>query len=336
MQYKTLVDKLVKKEDLLPTEMRWLMEQMLKGAMSEAEIAEILMALHNKGESVAELIEAVRVLRKLAKSIQINRRHLIDIVGTGGDGLQTFNISTACCFIVAAAGGAVAKQGNRASSSRSGSADVLEAAGVNLNRTPEKVAATIEHFGVGFLFAPKHHAAMAHVAAARKKLAIRTLFNLLGPLVNPAQAEYHLIGVYDKKWLMPFAEILKNLSTKKALIVHGEDGLDEISLATKTQIVELSNQTIQSYEIFPEQFGIASQSLDNLQIQNAAESLKMILQVFNDTPGAARDIVLLNAGAALYAADLESSIAAGIEKSRELLSSGKVLQLFNEFVKESN
>lgn len=336
MQYKILIEKLLKKQDLMPEEMQSVLENMLSGTMSEAEITEFLQALHHKGESVTELTAAVRVLKKSAKPIQINRKNLIDIVGTGGDQLQTFNISTACCFIVAAAGGAVAKHGNRASSSRCGSADLLELAGVNLDRTSEQVAATIEKLGVGFVFAPKHHTAMAHVAAARKKLGSRTLFNLLGPLINPAKAEYHLIGVNDVKWLEPYALVLKNLSATKALIVHGEDGLDEVSLAGKTQIAELSNQSIKRYEIFPEQFGIASQPLSSIQIQNARDSLKMILDVFNNVSGAARDIVLLNAGAALYAADLENSIASGIEKSRELLKSGKVLRLFNEFVEESN
>lgn len=335
MQYKTVLEKLMNKQDLTTVEVQWVMQQILTESFGDAEIAALLVALSSKGESVLELSTAASILRNLAERVIVKRPHVIDIVGTGGDCLQTFNISTACCFIVAAAGGTVAKIGNRAFSSRSGSADMLELAGVNLARTPEQIKTTIEKLGVGFLFAPKHHSAMANVAKIRKTLGVRTIFNLMGPLTNPANAQYHLIGVNDKKWLMPFAEVLKNLSSKKALIVHGNDGLDEISLAAPTQIAELSNQKITLYEISPEQFGIKTQSLQTIKADSPAASLAMVLQVFNNESGPTRDIVLLNAGAALYAADLAVSIAAGIETARELLASGKVLRLFNEFVRAS-
>ncbi len=336
LEFKIILEKLIDKHNLTAEETQWIMRKLLVGALNDIEMAGFLVALRSKGETVVELTTAVKVLRSLAKNININQLNLVDIVGTGGDGFQTFNISTTCCFIVAAAGGVVAKHGNRSISSKCRAADVLEKAGVNLDRSPEQVMQVIDELGIGFMFAPKHHTAMAHVAQVRKKLGIRTIFNLLGPLTNPANAKHHLIGVYDKKWLVPFAEVLRTLGSKKALIVHGDDGLDEISLTSKTQVAELFNHQIITYEIFPENFGIPAQSLQTLRVKNAEESLAMMMQVFNNEPGPARDIILLNAGAALYAADLIDSIAAGIEKVRELLDSGRVKELFMQFVKKTS
>lgn len=331
MLFSSLLTKIIDKQDLTASQMQWIMEQMMQGVLQDSQVAGLLVALASKGESVTELVTAVKVLRDLAIPINIDRSNLVDIVGTGGDGHKTYNISTACCFVVAAAGGTVAKHGNRAVSSQCGAADVLEYAGINLARPVGDVIKTIEHSGVGFIFAPNYHGAMKYVAPVRKALGVRTMFNLLGPLINPAKAQYQLIGVYHKKWLQPFAQILKTLGVKRALIVHGEDGLDEVSLALPTQVVELNNGDIKSYTLRPEQFGIRAQSLQSLQIENAQQSLKMILDVFNNEPGAARDILLLNAGAALYAAALVESIDLGVEKTRKLLASGKVMEKFKEF-----
>lgn len=332
MHIYTLTEKLIEKKDLSADEMQWTMQSFMQGQCSDVEIAGFLVALRCKGETVLEITTAVQVMREFSHKLEIKKEHLIDIVGTGGDGLQTFNISTACCFVVAAAGGTVAKHGNRSASSKSGAADVLETAGLNLNASFERIIKSIEQEGVGFMFAQRHHSAMKHVMPARKALNIRTVFNLLGPLTNPANASYQLLGVYERTLLELSAKVLKNLGSKKALVIHGEDGLDEITLAGKTFIAELDEGEIKSYEISPEQFGIKQQSLEAIKVNDAAESLAMIKGVFSGKPGPAFDIVCLNAGAALYAAKLVDSIGDGVVQSRELLCSGKVAEKFDAFL----
>jgi anthranilate phosphoribosyltransferase len=308
--------------DLPPDAMAGIMRQIMSGGATPAQIGGFLVALRAKGESVGEVVAAARVLRELATRVQVGAEHLIDTCGTGGDGAHTFNISTAAAFVVAAAGGRVAKHGNRSVSSRSGSADVLEAAGVNLNLGPEQVAACIERVGLGFLFAQNHHGAMRHAIGPRRELGVRTLFNLLGPLTNPAGAPHQLVGVYAAAWTAPLAEALKELGSRHVLVVHAEDGLDEISIGAPTRVSELRNGTVETYTLTPERFGLERRPLGALAVDSAAASLALIRSVFTGHAGPARDIVLLNAGAALYAADLAETLEAGIAEAATAIDSG--------------
>jgi anthranilate phosphoribosyltransferase len=320
------------KQDLTTAQMREVMQQIMTGQASDAQIAGFLIALRVKGESVDEITAAAEVMRDLANKAPISGDHLIDTCGTGGDGANTFNISTACAFVVAAAGGKVAKHGNRSVSSQCGSADVLEAAGVNLDLTAEQVAQCIADIGVGFLFAPKHHSAMKHTIGPRKEMGVRTLFNLLGPLSNPAGAPHQLIGVFDKKWLRPLAQVLQKLGSKHVLVVNAYDGLDELSIATHSHIAELKDGRIREYTVRPEEFGLTRSPLDSLAVKTAEESLDLIHQVFNNEAGPARDIVALNAGAAIYAADLAENLAAGVKKALEMLEKGLAKQKFEALI----
>ncbi|MDD5633048.1 MAG: anthranilate phosphoribosyltransferase, partial [Methylococcales bacterium] len=258
--------------------------------------------------------------------------HVIDTCGTGGDGANTFNISTTCAFVVAAAGGQVAKHGNRSVSSRCGSADLLEAAGVNLDLNTEQVAQCVNEIGAGFLFAPKHHGAMKHTINVRKEMGVRTLFNLLGPLSNPAGAPNQLIGVFAKEWVEPLAHVLKKLGSRHVLVVNADDGLDEISIAAATTIAELKDGEVSTYTITPEQFGFKRAGLDDLAVVDAASSLVMVKSVLDNKIGAARDIVLLNAGAAIYAANITDSLASGIEKARQVIASGAAKAKFDALI----
>jgi anthranilate phosphoribosyltransferase len=246
----------------------------------------------------------------------------VDIVGTGGDSANTFNISTASTFVVAAAGGIVAKHGNRSVSSKSGSADLLEAAGVNLELTPQQVEQCIEQIGVGFMFAPLHHSAMKHAIGPRREMGVRTIFNVLGPLTNPAGAPNQLLGVFSDELVEPLAEVLKALGSNHVLVVHSEDGMDEISIAAPTKVAELRNGAITTYTITPEQFGIERGDINALTVDSAQQSLAIVKRVLDNESGPARDIVVLNAGAAIYAADLVDSLEAGINKAQEVIASG--------------
>ncbi len=310
------------KQDLTAREMCEVMHIIMSGGATDAQIAGFLVALRCKGETVDEIAAAVEVMRELASKVPITGEHVVDTCGTGGDGANTFNISTTCAFVVAAAGGQVAKHGNRSVSSSCGSADVLEAAGVNLNLSAEQVAQCVHDIGVGFLFAPKHHGAMKHTTNVRKEMGVRTLFNLLGPLSNPASAPNQLIGVFSKDWVEPMAQVLKKLGSQHVLVVSAEDGLDEISIASETQIAELKDGVVTTYTVTPEQFGLTRASLTELSIDNAPASLKMIKSVLENQAGSARDIVLLNAGAAIYAANITDTLADGIMKASQVLASG--------------
>ena len=261
-------------------------------------------------------------MRELAQPVPVSGARILDTCGTGGDGANTFNISTAAAFVVAAAGGKVAKHGNRSVSSRCGSADLLEAAGVDLHVSAQQVAEAVEQIGVGFLFAAQHHGAVKHTVAARKAMGVRTLFNLIGPLANPANTKHQLIGVFDRCWLRPVAEVLQKLGSEHVLVVHAQDGLDEISIAAPTDVAELKNGLISCYELTPEQFGMTRSRLDSLAVTSAEESLAMIRAVFANQPGPARDIVALNAGAALYAADLAADLQQGVEMALAAIASG--------------
>jgi anthranilate phosphoribosyltransferase len=336
MQIQTILQKLLSKQNLSDQEMRAVMHAMMGGKLTDAQIAGFLIALRCKGETVEEIAAAVAVMRELAQRVNVQGPHIIDTCGTGGDGANTFNISTAAAFVVAAAGGKVAKHGNRSVSSRCGSADVLEAAGVNLDLSANQVSQCINDIGVGFLFAAKHHSAVRHTVGPRKEMGVRTLFNLIGPMTNPAQAEHQLIGVFEKQWLIPVAEVLKKLGSKHVLVVHAEDGLDEISIATATDVAELKDGDILNYQITPEQFGFTRGNLQDLAVADAQSSLVIINAVLDNQPGAARDIVALNAGAAIYAADLTETLQAGVKTALQAIANGSAkrkLQALLTYVK---
>lgn len=312
------------------------MRAIMTGNATDAQIAGVLIALRCKGESIDEIAAAVEVMRELSSKVTAQGDHLVDTCGTGGDGANTFNISTTSAFVVAAAGGQVAKHGNRSVSGRCGSADVLEAAGVNLNLSPSQVARCLETIGVGFLFAPKHHGAMKHTLGPRKELGVRTLFNVLGPLSNPASAPNQLIGVFARQWLEPLAKVLKQLGSRHVLVVNAEDGLDEISIASPTAIAELKQGEITAYTVTPGQFGLNTAALSELEVADAESSLAMLTSVLDNKPGAAKDIVLLNAGAAIYAANLAASLAEGVGRAREAIASGAARAKFDALVSFSN
>jgi anthranilate phosphoribosyltransferase len=336
MKIKQALNKLLDKQDLTGEEMRDIMNIIMTGGATDAQIGGFLIALRCKGESVDEIAAAATVMRELASKVSVTGDHIIDTCGTGGDGANTFNISTTCAFVVAAAGGQVAKHGNRSVSSSSGSADVLEAAGVNLNLTAEQVAQSVNEIGVGFLFAPKHHGAMKHAIGPRKEMGVRTLFNLLGPLSNPAETTNQLIGVFSSDWIEPLAQVLKRLGSQHVLIVNAEDGLDEISIASASNIAELKDGLISTYQVTPEQFGLQRASLQSLAVDGAESSLSMVKAVLNNQTGAAKDIVILNAGAAIYAANLTATLEAGVKKAQEAIENGTALEKFNALIAYSN
>jgi anthranilate phosphoribosyltransferase len=322
MQIQKALQILLDRQDLSADQMRAVMRLIMSGGATDAQIGGFLVALRCKGESIDEIAAAAEVMRELAGKVHVKGEHLIDTCGTGGDGASTFNISTTCAFVVAAAGGRVAKHGNRSVSSSCGSADVLEAAGVNLDLTAEQVADCVNEIGVGFLFAPKHHGAMKYTIGPRREMGVRTLFNLLGPLSNPAGAPNQLIGVFGKEWLEPLAQVLKKLGSRHVLVVNADDGLDEISIASATSVAELKDDLVMTYTVTPEQFGLQRANIAELAVDGAASSLAMVESVLDNQPGPARDIVALNAGAAIYAADLADSLAAGVEKAQQVIASG--------------
>jgi anthranilate phosphoribosyltransferase len=324
------------RQDLSESEMIAVMRTIMTGKATPAQMGGFLIGLRMKGESVDEITAAAKVMRELASGVSVHGPHVVDIVGTGGDGSNTFNISTACTFIVAAAGGTVAKHGNRSISSKSGSADLLEAAGVNLELTPQQVEHCIHEVGVGFMFAPKHHSAMKHTIGVRKEMGVRTIFNVLGPLTNPAAAPNLLLGVFSSELVQPLAEVLKKLGSEHVLVVHAEDGMDEISIASPTQVAELKDGTISTYTIDSEQFGISTASLDSLIVNSAEESLTIISNVLDNIKGPARDIVQMNAGAAIYAANLVGSLEEGIKKADDVITSGAAKDKLTALVEISN
>ena len=323
MNIQQVLQQLLDKQALTFAEMREVMHFIMSGSATDAQISGFLIALRCKGETIDEIAAAVEVMRELANKVTVNGAHIIDTCGTGGDGASTFNISTTCAFVVAAAGGQVAKHGNRSVSSRCGSADLLEVAGVNLNLSTEQVEQCVNDLGVGFLFAPKHHGAMKHTIHVRKEMGVRTLFNLLGPLSNPAGAPNQLIGVFAKEWVEPLAHVLKKMGSQHVLVVNADDGLDEISIASATSVAELKDGQVSTYTITPEQFGFNRASLAELAVDNAETSLVIVKSVLDNQDSAAKDIVLLNAGAAIYAANLTDTLAAGIEKARHVIASGE-------------
>lgn len=326
MHIKEAISRIVDRDDLSGAAMEAVMRQVMTGEATPIQIGGFLAGLRAKGETVEEITAAARVMRELAARVEVSTEYLVDTCGTGGDGKSLFNISTACAFVVAAAGGRVAKHGNRSMSSNSGSADVLEALSVNIEQSPQQVADCIENVGLGFLFAPAHHSAARHAAAPRRELGTRTLFNLLGPLTNPANAPHQLLGVFAPRWVEPMVKVLRGLGSKHVLVVHSEDGMDEISLSAPTLIAELHNGQVRTYRVTPEQFGINRQDCDALVVTSPEASAAMIRRVFDGAPGPAADIVALNSGAALYAADVVASLADGIELARSVLADGLALR----------
>jgi anthranilate phosphoribosyltransferase len=326
----------IEHRDLRSPEMEEVMHKIMTGQATPAQIGGFLVGLRMKGETVEEIAAAARVMRELATHVHVSGPHLVDTCGTGGDGASTFNISTASAIVVAAAGGRVAKHGNRSVSSSSGSADVLEAAGVRLELGPEQVAACIERVGVGFLFAPKHHSAMRHAIGPRREMRVRTLFNLLGPLTNPAGAPNQVLGVFSPLWVEPLARVLKELGSEHVLVVHAEDGLDEISIAGPTRIAELKDGEITVYSVSPSEFGMQCADLGTLAVNDAQASLAMIRAVFDGKPGPARDIVALNAGAAIYAAGLADTLVEGVRLAGAAIDNGKAQQTLETLIEVSN
>ncbi len=308
--------------DLSREEMRSVMEQIMTGEATPAQIGGFLIALRMKGETIDEITAAAEVMRGLAARVEVDVPNLVDIVGTGGDSRNTFNISTASALVVAAAGGRVAKHGNRSVSSSSGSADLLEEAGVRIDLNPRQVAECIRQVGLGFMFAPAHHSAMKYAIGPRKEMAVRTIFNVLGPLTNPAGAPNQVVGVFDRALVEPIANVLARLGSRHVLVVHSEDGLDEISIGAPTQAAEMTEGEVRSFEITPGQFGMKTGSLLDLAVDSVSASLGKINAALDNHPGAARDIVALNSGAAIYVSGLAESLAQGVDRALEVLASG--------------
>ena len=335
MDLQAAIRQVIAREDLTDAQMTAVMQQIMTGEATPAQIGGFLVGLAMKGESVTEIAAAARVMRSLALQVDVDPTHLVDTCGTGGDSRGTFNISTATAFVVAEAGGRVAKHGNRSISSASGSADLLEQAGARLDLSAEAVAQSINAVGVGFIFAPQHHQAMRHAIGPRKEMGVRTVFNLLGPLTNPAGAPNQLLGVYADDWVEPMAQVLKTLGSERVMVVHSDDGLDEISIAAPTQVAELRDGQLSVYQITPEDFGLQRSALDSLRVDSAARSLEMIQAIFDGLPGPATDLLALNAGAAIYVAGLEPTLAEGVTRAQAVLASGGVRARLDAFVATS-
>tara|TARA_R110002072_G_scaffold36524_2_gene107471 strand:- start:13773 stop:14801 length:1029 start_codon:yes stop_codon:yes gene_type:complete len=319
-------------KDLTQAEMIEVMGLIMTGAATDAQIGGFLVGLKLKGETVTEIVGAATVMRELATSVHVESANIVDTCGTGGSGSNKFNISTASAIVAAAAGAVIAKHGNRAASSKSGSADVLEAAGAEIILSAEQVGRCVDTIGVGFLFALNHHSAMKHAIGPRKEMVVRTIFNLLGPLTNPAGARRQVMGVYGKEWVRPMAEVLSSLGSEHVLVVHSHDGLDEISIAAPTYVAELKDGKISEYEISPADFGLSLQALDELVVSNAEESLALVHAALSGDNEAAMDIVSLNAGAAIYVSGLCSTLKAGVEMAQDAIGSGLAREKLNDFV----
>lgn len=336
MNIKEALNRVVNNLDLSTAEMQDVMREIMTGQCTDAQIGAFLMGMRMKSETIDEIVGAASVMRELAAPVAINAERLVDTCGTGGDGMNIFNVSTAAAFAVAAAGGKVAKHGNRAVSGKSGSADLLEAAGVYLNLKPEEVARCVESVGVGFMFAPAHHGAMKHAIGPRRELGLRTIFNMLGPMTNPAGVKHQVLGVFSQALCRPLAEVLQRLGSEHVLVVHASDGLDEISLAAPTFVAELKDGEIREYQIQPEDFGIKSQTLIGLAVNDAQESLALIRDALGkrktENGQKAADMIVLNAGAALYAADHASSLKEGMHLAQDALHTGLAWEKLDELV----
>ncbi|MDH0895831.1 MULTISPECIES: anthranilate phosphoribosyltransferase [unclassified Pseudomonas] len=334
MDIKEALNRVVAQLDLSTAEMQDVMRLIMTGQCTDAQIGAFLMGMRMKSETIDEIVGAATVMRELAAPVKIDAERLVDTCGTGGDGMNVFNVSTAAAFVVAAAGGKVAKHGNRAVSGKSGSADLLEAAGVYLSLKPEQVARCVESVGVGFMFAPAHHGAMKYAIGPRRELGLRTIFNMLGPMTNPAGVKHQVIGVFSQALCRPMAEVLQRLGSKHVLVVHASDGLDEISLAAPTHVAELKDGAVSEYRIQPEDFGIKSQSLIGLTVEGAQDSLALIRDALGkrktENGQKAADMIVLNAGAALYAADIAGSLNEGMQLAHDALHTGLAWEKLTE------
>lgn len=341
MDIKEALNRVVNQLDLSTAEMQDVMRQIMTGQCSDAQIGAFLMGMRMKSETIDEIVGAVAVMRELASQVALpDLRGVVDIVGTGGDGANIFNVSSASAFVVAAAGGKVAKHGNRAVSGKSGSADLLEAAGIHLNLAPEQVARCIETVGVGFMFAQVHHSAMRFAAGPRREMGLRTLFNMLGPLTNPAGVRHQVVGVFSRELCRPLAEVLRRLGSEHVLVVHSRDGLDEFSLAAPTHVAELQGGEVREYEVQPEDLGLRSQSLIGLTVGDAQESLALVRDALGrrktENGQKAAEMIILNAGAALYAADHATSLKAGVQLAHDALHTGLAREKMDELAAFTN
>ena len=336
MNMQAAIKTVIENKDLTEDEMTAVMRLIMTGEATPAQVGGFLVGLRIKGETIDEITAAAAVMRELASKVEVDKEHLVDTCGTGGDSSGSFNISTASAIVVAAAGGKVAKHGNRSITSKSGSADVLEQAGVNLEISPEQVALCVNEVGVGFMFAPMHHSAMKHAIGPRREMAVRTIFNVLGPLTNPAGAPNQVLGVFAADLVEPLANVLKRLGSEHVLVVNAEDGLDEISIGAATQVAELKNGEVSVYSIQPEDFGMQRADLETIRAKDAADSLDIIRRVFTNEAGPAKDIVCLNAGAAIYVSGLADSLASGVAKAQEVIASGKVASKLEELISVTN
>ena len=340
MKPQEALTRIIEHREIFHDEMLSLMRQIMRGELSPALIAAIITGLRVKKETIGEITAAAQVMREFATRVEVaDSRYLVDTCGTGGDAAHTFNISTAAAFVAAAAGARVAKHGGRSVSSKSGSADVLEALGVNLNQTPGQVAEDIREIGLGFMFAPNFHSAMKHAAPVRRDLGVRTLFNILGPLTNPAGAKNQLLGVFHPDLVGILARVLQRLGSDHVMVVHGKNsqgGLDEITIAGETWIGELRHGEVTEYTINPEDFGIKTAAIETIQAQDSAQSREMLMAVLDNRPGPAFDVVVLNAGAAIYVAGVAESLEQGLEKARAAIETGAAKAKLMELVEFSN
>ncbi len=332
MDLPTAIARVIEGKDLQKSEMNSVMKQIMTGEATDAQIGGFLVGLRVKGESVDEIVGAAEVMRALATPVNVETDGLVDTCGTGGSGSNKFNVSTASAFVAAAAGARVAKHGNRSASSKSGSADVLEAAGAKIMLAPEAVARCIDTVGVGFLFALNHHAAMRHAIGPRKQMIVRTIFNMLGPLTNPAGARRQLLGVYDRKLVRPIAEVLASLGSEHVLVVHSADGLDEISIAAQTAVAELKDGAIKEYTVSPESFGLKPAGLDSLRVEDSQESFKLVKAALDGSMEPAADMVAMNAGAAIYVSGCAHSLEAGVSMAQDAIGGGLASEKLKEFV----
>ena len=326
MQITQALKQLMAGQDLAADDMQAVMQQIMTGACTDAQIGGFLVALAMKGETVEEITAAAKVMRGLSSAVTLDAPNLVDTCGTGGDGASIFNVSTASALVAAAAGAQVAKHGNRSVSSSTGSADLLEHAGVVLGLTPEQVAKCVEQIGVGFMFAPAHHGAMKYAIGPRKEMAVRTVFNLLGPLTNPAAAPNQVLGVFSPDWVEPMAHVLKALGSRHVMVVHSDDGLDEISIAAKTQVAELKDGEVTTWTLDPTDYGVTLGSLEGLSVPDVAGSHRLVMNALTGVAGPESDIVALNAGAAIYVAGLTSDLASGVDRARQVMQSGEAAQ----------
>lgn len=331
MDMPTAINQVLDRQDLSRDEMLDVMNLIMTGEATDAQIGGFLVGLRAKGETVDEITAAATVMRRLATPVTVAAKNVVDTCGTGGSGSNKFNISTASAIVAAAAGATIAKHGNRAASSKSGSADVLEALGAEIVLTPEQVGRCVDTTGIGFLFALSHHGAMKHAIGPRKQMVVRTVFNLLGPLTNPAGAKRQLLGVYDKAWVRPIAEVLKQLGSEHVMVVHSADGLDELSIAAETYVAELKDGEIQEYVVTPEDVGLVRSDLQELVVANAAESAELVQSALNGNHDGARNIVCLNAGAAIYLAGLCSDLKAGVAMAEDAIGSGLAKEKLKDF-----